>query len=374
MNRMWLAGVALGVGLALSGTAAAQDITVAVAGPMTGQYASFGTQLRNGAEAAVADINAAGGVLGKQLKLTVSDDACDPKQARAIAEKIANAKIPFVAGHYCSSSSIPASEAYAEGGVLQITPASTNPTFTERKLWNTFRVCGRDDQQGAVAGEYIAKNYKGKNIAILQDKSTYGKGLADEMKKALNKAGTKEKMYEAYTQGDKDFNALVSKMKANNIDLVYVGGYHTEAGLILRQMRNQGMKTQAMVAGDAIATNEFWSITGDAGEGMMFTFGADPRKRPAAAAVVKKFKDKGTDPEGYTLYTYAAMQIWVQAVKKANTTDAKKVAEVIRAGKWDTVLGPISYDKKGDITTLDYVFYKWNKDGKYDEIPMGKGS
>ena len=374
MNRMWLAGVALGVGLAFSGTAAAQDITIAVAGPMTGQYASFGTQLRNGAEAAVADINAAGGVLGKQLKLTVNDDACDPKQARAIAEKIANAKIPFVAGHYCSSSSIPASEAYAEGGVLQITPASTNPTFTERKLWNTFRVCGRDDQQGTVAGDYIAKNYKGKNIAILQDKSTYGKGLADEMKKALNKAGTKEKMYEAYTQGDKDFNALVSKMKANNIDLVYVGGYHTEAGLILRQMRNQGMKTQAMVAGDAIATNEFWSITGDAGDGMMFTFGADPRKRPSAAEVVKKFKDKGIDPEGYTLYTYAAMQIWSQAVKKAGTTDAKKVAEVIRAGKWDTVLGPISYDKKGDITTVDYVFYKWNKDGKYDEIPMGKGS
>ena len=366
MNRMWLAGVALTAGLALSAPASAEDISVAVAGPMTGQYASFGTQLRNGAEAAVADINAAGGVLGKQLKLQVSDDACDPKQARAVAEKIANAKIPFVAGHYCSSSSIPASEAYAEGGVLQITPASTNPTFTERKLWNTFRVCGRDDQQGTVAGDYVAKNFKGKNIAILQDKSTYGKGLADEMKKALNKAGTKEKMYEAYTQGDKDFNALVSKMKANNIDLVYVGGYHTEAGLILRQMRNQGMKTQVMVSGDAIATNEFWSITGDAGEGMMFTFGADPRKRPTAAAVVKKFKDKGVDPEGYTLYTYAAMQIWVQAVKKANTTDAKKVAEVIRAGKWDTVLGPISYDKKGDITRPDYTVYTWKKgaDGK----------
>ena len=374
MNRMWLAGVALGVGLAFAGTAAAQDISIGVAGPMTGQYASFGTQLKNGAEAAVADLNAAGGVLGKKLKLEVGDDACDPKQARAIAEKFANSKIPFVAGHYCSSSSIPASEAYAEGGVLQITPASTNPTFTERKLWNTFRVCGRDDQQGTVAGEYVAKNFKGKNIAILHDKSTYGKGLADEMKKALNKSGHKEKLYEAYTQGDKDFNALVSKMKANNIDLVYVGGYHTEAGLILRQMRNQGMKTQVMVSGDAIATNEFWSITGDAGEGMLFTFGSDPRKRPTAAEVVKKFKAKGIDPEGYTLYTYAAMQIWAQAVKKAGTTDAKKVAEVIRSGKWDTVLGPISYDKKGDITTVDYVFYKWNKDGKYDEIPMGKGS
>lgn len=178
MKTMWLAGVALGVGLAFSGTASAQDISVGVAGPMTGQYASFGTQLKNGAEAAVADINAAGGVMGKKLKLEIGDDACDPKQARAVGEKFASAKLPFVAGHYCSSSSIPASEAYQDGGVVQITPASTNPTFTDRNMWNTFRVCGRDDQQGSIAGDYVAKNYKGKNVAILQDKSTYGKGLS----------------------------------------------------------------------------------------------------------------------------------------------------------------------------------------------------
>ena len=262
MKKMWLAGVALGASLALAGTASAQDISVGVAGPMTGQYASFGTQLKNGAEAAVADINAAGGVMGKKLKLEVGDDACDPKQARAVGREVRQRRS-------CRSS--PGTIArrrrsrrrrpMPDGGVLQITPASTNPTFTERNLWNTFRVCGRDDQQGTVAGDYIAKNYKGKNIAILQDKSTYGKGLADEMKKALNKAGVKEKMYEAYTQGDKDFNSLVSKMKANKIDVVYVGGYHTEAGLILRQMRGQGMQSQ-MISGDAIATNEFWSITG----------------------------------------------------------------------------------------------------------------
>jgi branched-chain amino acid transport system substrate-binding protein len=370
---MWLAGLAAGLGLAFVGAASAQDVTIGVAGPMTGQYASFGTQLKNGAEAAIADINAKGGVLGKKLALAVGDDACDPKQARAVGEKFASQKLPFVAGHYCSSSSIPASEAYAEGGVLQITPASTNPVFTERKLWNTFRVCGRDDQQGTVAGNYIAKNYKGKAIAILHDKSTYGKGLADEMKKALNKAGVREKMYEAYTQGDKDFNALVSKMKVNKIDVVYVGGYHTEAGLILRQMRNQGMNSQ-MISGDAIATNEFWSITGPAGEGMLFTFGSDPRKRPAAAAVVKRFQDKGVDPEGYTLYTYAAIQIWADAATKAKTMDAKKVAATIHGAKWNTVLGSIGYDKKGDITTVDYVFYRWNKDGKYEEIPAGKGS
>jgi branched-chain amino acid transport system substrate-binding protein len=258
MKNLRLIGFALGASMALAGSAFGQDIAIGVAGPMTGGEATFGKQMRDGAELAVADINAAGGVLGKKLKLEIGDDACDPKQARSIAEKMAGMKVPFVAGHYCSSSSIPASEAYAEGGVLQITPASTNPTFTERKLWNTFRVCGRDDQQGGVAGAFIAKNYKGKNIAILHDKTTYGKGLADETKKALNKAGGKEKLFEAYTKGDKDFNALVSKLKAAAIDVVYVGGYHQEAGLILRQMRAQGLKAQ-MISGDAIATNEFCS-------------------------------------------------------------------------------------------------------------------
>src|SRR5262252_1313520 len=337
MKNLRLAALALGTGLAFAGTASAQDLTIGVAGPMTGQYASFGRQMNNGAEMAVADINAAGGVLGKKLKLEVGDDACDPKQARSVGEKFAAMKVPFVAGHYCSSSSIPASEAYAEGNVLQITPASTNPTFTERGLWNTFRVCGRDDQQGAVAGAFIAKRYKGKNIAILQDKSTYGKGLADETKKALNKAGVKEKLYEAYTQGDKDFNALVSKLKAAAIDVVYVGGYHTEAGLILRQMRDQGMKGQ-MISGDAIATNEFWSITGPADEGMLFTFGPDPRKKPTAAAVVKRFKERNIDPEGYTLYTYAAMQVWSQGAAKAGVVEANKVAATLKGGTWDTVL------------------------------------
>ncbi len=370
MTILRLAGLTLGASLALAGAAFAQDITIGVAGPMTGSNATFGQQLKNGIEFAIADINAAGGVLSKQLKVEVGDDACDPKQAKSVGEKFASMKLPFVAGHYCSSSSIPASEAYLEGNVLQITPASTNPTFTERGQWNTFRVCGRDDQQGSVAGNYMAKKYKGKNIAILHDKSTYGKGLADETKKALNKAGVKEKLYEPYTAGDKDFNALVSKLKAAKIDVVYVGGYHTEAGLILRQMRDQGLKSQ-MISGDALATNEFWSITGPAGEGMMFTFGPDPRKKASAAAVVQKFKDKGIDPEGYTLYTYAAVQVWAQAVAKAKTTDAKKVAETLRAGKWDTVLGPIAYNKKGDITAIDYVFYVWKGDGTYGEMASG---
>ena len=372
MKSLKLIGLAVGASLALSSAAFAEDIKIAVAGPMTGTESAFGRQMKNGAEAAVAEFNAAGGVLGKKLVLDIEDDACDPKQARSVAEKIGGMGIPFVAGHYCSSSSIPASEAYAENNVLQITPASTNPLFTERKLWNVARVCGRDDQQGLVAADYIAKHYKGKNIAILNDKTTYGKGLADETKKALNKAGITEKLYESYTKGDKDFNAIVSRLKAENIDLVYVGGYHQESGLILRQMRDQGLKT-ILMAGDALADKEYASITGAAGAGTLFTFGPDPRKKPTAAAIVEKFKAKNIDPEGYTLYTYAAMQVWTQAVAKAGSTDPKKVMDTIKAGTWDTVIGKIAYDSKGDIKQLDYVVYKWDDKGNYAEVSQ-KGS
>jgi branched-chain amino acid transport system substrate-binding protein len=371
MKSIKLIGLALGASLAISSAAFAEDLTVAVAGPMTGEYSAFGRQLKNGAEMAIADLNAAGGVLGKKLSLDIEDDACDPKQARSVAEKIGSANIPFVAGHYCSSSSIPASEAYADNNVLQITPASTNPLFTERKLWNVARVCGRDDQQGSVAGYYIAKNFQGKNVAILNDKSTYGKGLADETKKALNKAGVKEKLFESYNQGDKDFNAIVSRLKQQNIDLVYVGGYHTESGLIVRQMRDQGLKT-ILMAGDALADKEYASITGPAGAGTLFTFGPDPRKKPTAAAIVEKFKAKNIDPEGYTLYTYAAFQVWSQAAAKAGTTDPKKVMETIKAGSWETVIGTLDFDAKGDIKELDYVVYKWDDKGGYAEVnPKG---
>ena len=373
LKRIGLAigGLAFGgLAFALTSAAFAQDITVAVAGPMTGTESAFGRQMKNGSEMAIADINAAGGVLGKKLALDVEDDACDPKQARSVAEKIGNAKIPFVVGHFCSASSIPASEAYADGKVLQISPGSTNPLLTERKLWNVARVCGRDDQQGLVAAEYIAKNFKGKNIAILNDKTTYGKGLADETKKALNKAGVTEKMNEAYNKGDKDFNAIVSRLKRDNIDLVYVGGYYQEAGLILRQMRDQGLKT-VLMSGDAINDMAFASITGPIAEGTLFTFGPDPRNKPTAKQIVERFKAENIDPEGYTLYSYAAMQVWTEAANKAGTIDARKVMATIKGGKWDTVIGPMEFDAKGDIKHIDYVVYKWDGKGGYAEIEKG---
>jgi branched-chain amino acid transport system substrate-binding protein len=351
--------------MALMGTVSARaDITIATAGPMTGQYASFGEQMRRGAEMAVRDINAAGGVLGQQLRLEIGDDACDPKQAVAVANEMASKGVKLMAGHFCSGSSIPASNVYSEEDILQISPASTNPKLTERGLSNVFRTCGRDDQQGLVAGNFLADKFGSKKIAIIHDKTAYGKGLADETRKTLNGRGVRESLYEAYTAGEKDYSALVSKLKRSGIEILYVGGYHTEAGLIVRQMREQGMSTR-LVSGDALVTNEYWSITGPAGQGTLMTFSPDPRKNPTAAGLVERFRGTGYDPEGYTLYTYGAIQAWVQAVKKAASTDTGKVIKELRTSKFDTVLGRIGFDAKGDVTAPGYVFYEW-KQGKYD--------
>jgi branched-chain amino acid transport system substrate-binding protein len=367
--KRFITTVLAGATIALLGISSAQaDILIAVAGPMTGQYASFGEQMRRGAEMAVKDINATGGLLGQKVQLTVGDDACDPKQAVAVANKFASQKVVFVAGHFCSGSSIPASKVYTDEGIVQISPASTNPKLTDEGGPNVFRTCGRDDQQGTVAGDFLAKHYKGKKIAILHDKTAYGKGLADETKRQLEKNRVKPAMYEAYTAGEKDYSALVSKMKKANIDVMYVGGYHTEAGLMIRQAREQGYNVQ-LVSGDALVTDEFWKITGPAGEGTLMTFSPDPRKNPVAAPVVKKFRDSGYEPEGYTLYTYGAIQAWVGAVTAANSTKTRKVTEALKKKQFETVLGTIGFDRKGDVTAPGYVFYVW-KDGKYDYLKM----
>ena len=341
-------------------------IVIATAGPMTGQYASFGEQMRRGAQMAVADLNANGGVMGQKLRLEIGDDACDPKQAIAVANQFAGKGVNFVAGHFCSGSSIPASNVYAEEGMLQISPASTNPKLTERGLDNVFRVCGRDDQQGLVAGNFLADRFKGKKIAVIHDKTAYGKGLADETRKTLAKRGITPALEEAYTAGEKDYTALISKLKVNRIDVLYVGGYHTEAGLMARQMRDQGMKT-ILVSGDALVTDEYWSITGNAGEGTLMSFSPDPRKNPIAAPLVAKFRKTGYEPEGYTLYTYGAIQTWAKAVERIKSTDTDKLIKALKSMNFETVIGKIGFDKKGDVTAPGYVFYEW-KNGKYDYV------
>ncbi|CEJ13686.1 branched-chain amino acid ABC transporter substrate-binding protein [Phreatobacter sp. AB_2022a] len=366
MTKKLLAGLTLGLGLALAVPAQAQ-IRLGVAGPMTGSSAAFGAQLRNGVEQAVEDINAAGGILGQRIVLSVGDDAGDPRQGVNVANKFAGDGVRFVVGHFNSGVTLPASEVYAENGAVYITPAATNPRVTERGQWNAFRTCGRDDQQGAVAGAYLAQHYRDKKIAIVHDKTTYGKGLADETQKALRAAGLREVIYEGVNTGEKDFSALISKLKAAGVDIVYWGGLHTEGGLIVRQMRDQGVQAPLM-SGDGIADNEFAAIAGPGAEGTLMTFPPDPRNRPEAAAIVERFRtQRRFDPQAYTLYSYAAVQIFQQAAIATNSLDPRKIAEHMRSGVvFKTVIGDISYDKKGDITRADYVTYTWRRqpDGK----------
>lgn len=365
MKKYLLSGAAFIASMAISGAALA-DITIGVAGPLTGPNAAFGAQIQKGTEQAVAEINAAGGINGEKVVIVLGDDVSDPKQGVSVANKFVGEGVTFVIGHFNSGVSIPASEVYAENGIFQITPASTNPTFTERGLWNTFRTCGRDDQQGEVAGAYIAENFQGKPVAVLHDKTPYGQGLADETKKAMNAAGVTEVMYEGVNVGDKDFSALISKMKAANVELIYWGGLHTEAGLIVRQAADQGLKA-VMMSGDGITSDEFAAIGGPAVEGTLMTFGPDPRTKPAAADVVASFREQGFEPEAYTLYSYAAMQVIAEGIKRAGSTDPMAVSEVLLGGEpVETVMGPIAYDEKGDRTDADYTMYVWkpNADGK----------
>jgi branched-chain amino acid transport system substrate-binding protein len=364
MRKLLWSGVAFAATLAVAGAAHAQ-IKVGVAGPLTGPNAAFGAQLKQGAEMAAADINAKGGMNGQKIELVFGDDVSDPKQGVSVANKFVGDGVKFVIGHFNSGVTMPASTVYAENGILMMTPSATNPQITERGLWNVFRTCGRDDQQGDVAGKYISTKLKGQKVAIVHDKTTYGKGLADETKKAMNKAGVKEVLYEGVNTGEKDFAALVSKIKASGAQLVYWGGLHTEGGLIVRQMRAQGV-TATMMSGDGITTDEFAAVGGPGVEGTLMTFPPDPQKRPEAAAVVKKFLEKNFKPESYTLYSYAGLQIVADAANKAKTNDPKKVAAYIKGKTFKTVIGDIGYNAKGDITRPDYVMYTWkkNKDGK----------
>lgn len=368
LKRSLFAGVAVAA-LATLATAAPAwaDIKVATAGPITGEYAAFGAQLKLGAQQAVEDINAKGGVLGQKLSLEVGDDACDPKQAVSVAKKFAGDGVKFVAGHFCSSSSIPARDVYGEEGILQMSPASINPKYTDEGGPLTFRLCGRDDQQGLVAGHTLATEFKAKNIAILHDNSTYGKGIADQTQKFANAEGKKEVLYTAYVPGEHDYSALVSRLKEAKVQVVYIGGYHPEIGLIARQAKEQGLDVQVL-GPDSLDTKDLWPITGDAGEGLRFTFPSDPRNRATAADVVKEFKAKNQDPEGYTLYTYAAMQVWAAAANKAGSTDADKVAAVLKSGgPWTSVLGSATFDGKGDPQKPDYVWYAFHA-GDYKEM------
>ena len=369
-----LAGAALAA-TALAGPVstarAADEVKIAVVGPMTGSLASIGEQQKRGAEAAAAVINASGGIKGKKVRIVVEDDQCDPKQAVTVANRIVGNQIGFVAGHACSGASIAASDVYNENGVLMATPASSNPVLTEKGYPTILRLYVRDDAQGAYIGHWIAKTYAGKKLAVINDKSAYGKGLATIAEKTAADDGLKAILTEGLNPGEKDYMAVVGKLKASGADVVYFGGYHTEAGLIRRQAADAGYKFD-LVMGDSLATPEFWTIAGPTGENTWFTFPADPRRSPTAAAAVEEFKKQKFEPEGFTLFSYAVVQAVAAGIERAGSEAPAKVAAALKDGKpFETVVGPIALDKKGDILEPRFDINKW-QDGKYEPIPVAK--
>jgi branched-chain amino acid transport system substrate-binding protein len=253
-----------------------------------------------------------------------------------------------------------------------MTPASTNPAFTEgpaaKGIKTIFRTCGRDDKQGSFAGPWLAKTYAGKNVAILDDKSAYGQGLANETEKNAKAAGLEPKMRDTYTAKEKDFSALISKMKDSKIDAVYIGGYHNDVALMVRQAREQGYKAD-FISADALNTAEFWSISGPAGEGVRYSDAASAVNLDSAKPVVEKFRAQNYEPEGYTLNSYAAIQAWAAAANIAKSTEGEKVAEALHGNKIPTVIGELQWDEKGDLTEVNYAWYVW-ANGKAVQEPL----
>ncbi|MGO8021161.1 branched-chain amino acid ABC transporter substrate-binding protein [Rhizobium leguminosarum] len=361
MNSIGNFALAASISL-LAVTNAHADIMVGIAGPLTGPNAAVGQQFRQGAEHAAAAINASGGIGGEDVVLVYGDDASDPKQGVSVANRFVADGVQFVIGHYNSGVSIPASLVYEENGILEITPGSTNPTYTERQLWNTFRVCGRDDQQGAVAARYISANFKDKKVAVIHDKTPYGAGIAAEVQKGLASLDFEIALTDSVNVGDKDFGALISKLKDAGIDLVYFGGVYTEAGLLVRQAADQGLKA-VLFGGDGITSAEFGQIAGKAGEGTLMTFAPDPRELPLAKPVVEQFRKEGFEPEAYTLYAYGALQVIKAGIEASDTSDAALVADRLHHGLVvETVLGKLAFNAKGDRKDEDYTVYGWKTD------------
>lgn len=361
MRRMlWSLGAVIVLTM-VKAVPAAAEILIGMAGALTGPNAYQGEQQQQGVEMAVTDLNVSGGVLGQQLRLMFVDDACDSGQAVAAAHRLVAAKVSLVVGHQCSVASIPAAGIYERAGIIQISPASTSPQLTEEGRTNVFRMCGRDDQQGAIAGDFLAARWRNAKIAIVDDGSVYGKGLADETRRQLNKHGISEALNEELTPGLSDYSPLVEKLRTAGVEVAYFGGYYREAALLIRNARDQGYQLQ-LVSGDGIASEAFMQVTGEAGVGTVFTSFRDPRRNPGTDSIVARFRQKGFEPEGYTLYSYGAIQTWAQAAEKAGSIEPKAVIDALRTNEFDTIIGRISFDDKGDVRRPGFEWFIWRSD------------
>ncbi len=360
MNFKILSATTVAASLAFSPMAHA-EIVIGLIAPLTGPVAAYGDQVKNGAQVAVDQINKNGGILGEQVVLKLADDAGEPKQGVSAANQIVGDGIRFVVGPVTSGVAMPASDVLAENGVLMVTPTATTPDLTKRGLATILRTCGRDDQQAEVAAAYVLKQFKDKRIGILNDKGAYGKGLADSFKATLNAGGITEVFNDSLTPGEKDFSAITTRLKAENVDILYFGGYHPEAGLLVRQLRDISAPVQ-VIGGDGLSNTEFWSIGTDAAAGTVFTNASDALKNENSKAAVAALQAANIPPEAFTLNAYAAVEVIKAGIEKAGSAeDATAVATALKTGEpITTAIGNVTYGETGDLTSQSFSLYKWD--------------
>ncbi|NBW24919.1 MAG: branched-chain amino acid ABC transporter substrate-binding protein [Betaproteobacteria bacterium] len=354
-NLIAIAALTLSAGFSMAQTV----VTIAHVGPTSGGIAHLGKDNENGAIMAVEELNAAGVTIGGKkvtLKLMTEDDAADPKQGTAVAQKLVDANVSGVVGHLNSGTSIPASKIYSDAGIPQISPSATNPKYTRQGFKTTFRVVADDTQLGGTLGKYAVNTLKGKSIAVIDDRTAYGQGVAEEFSKAVKAAGGSIVAQEFTTDKATDFNAILTSIKGKKPDVVFFGGMDAVAGPMLRQMKSLGINAKFM-GGDGICSAELVKLAGDAvTDNQVFCAeagGVEPGSKFEAAKneFDKKFKAKfGVDVQVYAPYVYDSVKIMVAAMVKAGSSDPAKYLPVLAATKdYQGVTGAISFDNKGDV-------------------------
>lgn len=364
-GRLRVAAIAILAALWPAGAARA-EIVIGIAAAISGAAAWEGEQHLRGVEAAVEDINANGGVLGEPLRLIVGDDNCDDVQAVAVANQLIAGGAVFVSGHLCSHASIAAAEAYDRADVVMISPASTNPQLTERGWPNVFRVCGRDDGQGRVAADYLAEHWGDGRIGLVHDRTLFGEGLTDETRRHLRRRGVVAALYRGLPSGYGEYRAFAADLAEESLDALYVTGYIREVALLVRELG--ALEVTLPIVGAELVGDEFWLIAGAAANGVRFTFIPDRRDHPAAEDVVARLRAEGFEPAGFTLPAYATVQAWAQAVEDAGTLDPESVMDALHTDRFDTVLGRLGFDEKGDVTGITvHRWYVW-QNGEYHPV------
>lgn len=355
-------GAAVSIALAVSSPAALAEIKIGIAGPQSGPVAQYGDMQFSGARMAIERINEQGGVLGEKLVAVEADDACEPKQANAVANKLVNEGVNYVVGHLCSSSTQPASDIYYDEGIIMVTPAATSPEITARGYDNIFRTIGLDSMQGPAAAKFIANVAKPERVAVIHDKQQYGEGIATTVRDELKEKGVNVVMFEGVTAGQKDFSPLITRMRQENVDFVYYGGYHPELGLILRQAESS--LDARFMGPEGVGNADINTIAGDAAEGLYVTLPPSFDKQEANKELAEAFKKKNEDPSGpFVLTSYAAVQVIAEAIEKTGEDDPMKVAETMREMTFDTPIGTVEFDEKGDLKEFQFVVYEWHSDG-----------